>query len=69
MSALPLVTAELPGSAGIIKVTPDDFRVDEIPAYAPAGAGAHLYLHVEKTGRTTRDGAESACLRPARSSP
>lgn len=29
--------------------------MDEIPAYQPAGAGPHLYLHVEKRGRTTRD--------------
>jgi tRNA pseudouridine13 synthase len=29
--------------------------VDEIPAYPPAGAGPHLWLLVEKRGRTTRD--------------
>jgi tRNA pseudouridine13 synthase len=29
--------------------------VDEIPAYLPSGAGPHLYVHVEKRGRTTRD--------------
>ena len=52
---LPLVTADLPGSGGTIKASPEDFRVDEIPAYAPAGAGPHLWLHVEKRGRTTRD--------------
>ncbi|HET7754248.1 MAG TPA: tRNA pseudouridine(13) synthase TruD [Anaeromyxobacteraceae bacterium] len=55
MNELPLVTGDLPGSGGTVKATPDDFRVDEVPAYEPAGAGAHLYLHVEKTGRTTRD--------------
>jgi tRNA pseudouridine13 synthase len=52
---LPLVTADLPGSGGAIKASPEDFRVDEIPAYAPAGSGPHLWLHVEKRGRTTRD--------------
>lgn len=55
MEPHPLITADLPGSGGRIKVAPEDFRVDEIPAYAPAGQGAHLYLHVEKRGRTTRD--------------
>lgn len=55
MTPLPLVTAELPGSGGILKSTPEDFRVDELPAYEPAGTGAHLYVHVEKTGRTTRE--------------
>lgn len=56
MSApLPFVTAELPGSGGTLKGTPEDFRVDELPAYLPSGAGPHLYLRVEKRGRTTRD--------------
>jgi len=50
-----LVTADLPGSGGAVKASPEDFRVDEIPAYAPSGAGAHLWLRVEKRGRTTRD--------------
>jgi tRNA pseudouridine13 synthase len=52
---LPFVTAELPGSGGTVRAAPEDFRVDEIPAYLPSGAGAHLYLRVEKRGRTTRD--------------
>ncbi|MFL5261682.1 MAG: tRNA pseudouridine(13) synthase TruD, partial [Anaeromyxobacteraceae bacterium] len=52
---LPFVTADLPGSGGHVKASPEDFRVDELPSYAPAGAGAHLYLHVEKRGLTTRD--------------
>jgi tRNA pseudouridine13 synthase len=52
---LPYVTAACPGSGGRLKVTPEDFRVDELPAYLPSGAGPHLYLHVEKRGRTTRD--------------
>jgi tRNA pseudouridine13 synthase len=55
VSALPLVTADLPGSGGAVRAVPEDFRVDEIPAYLPSGAGPHLYLHVEKRGRTTRD--------------
>jgi tRNA pseudouridine13 synthase len=52
---LPLVTADLPGSGGTLKQSPEDFRVDEIPAYAPCGEGPHLWLQVEKRGRTTRD--------------
>ena len=52
---LPFVTAELPGSGGTLRATPEDFRVDEIPAYLPSGSGPHLYLLVEKRGRTTRD--------------
>jgi len=53
--ALPFVTPDLPGSGGALRAAPEDFRVDEVPAYLPTGAGPHLYLRVEKRGRTTRD--------------
>jgi tRNA pseudouridine13 synthase len=31
-----------------IKTIPEDFVVDEIPAYEPSGEGNHVYLHVKK---------------------
>src|SRR5687767_11569574 len=40
---------------GRIKTSPEDFVVDEIPAYEPSGEGTHLYLHVRKKNRTTDD--------------
>jgi tRNA pseudouridine13 synthase len=52
---LPFVTSGLAGSGGALKASPEDFRVDELPAYLPSGVGPHLYLRVEKRGRTTRD--------------
>jgi tRNA pseudouridine13 synthase len=52
---LPFVTGELPGSGGALRASPEDFRVDEVPAYLPSGAGPHLYVRIEKRGRTTRD--------------
>ncbi len=55
MEPLPFLTADLPGSGGALRATPEDFRVDELPAYLPTGSGPHLYLRVEKRGRTTRD--------------
>ncbi|HEX8909223.1 MAG TPA: tRNA pseudouridine(13) synthase TruD [Anaeromyxobacteraceae bacterium] len=55
MPQLPYVTADLPGSGGVVKASPEDFRVDEVPAYPPQGAGPHLWLRVEKRDRTTRD--------------
>ncbi|ACL67108.1 tRNA pseudouridine synthase D TruD [Anaeromyxobacter dehalogenans 2CP-1] len=55
MTDLPFVTADLPGSGGALRRAPEDFRVDEVPAYLPSGAGPHLYLRVEKRGRTSRD--------------
>lgn len=33
----------------------DDFVVDEVPAFEPSGAGAHLWLRLEKRGWTTPD--------------
>jgi len=39
-----------PGIGGVIKVRPEDFIVDEIPLYDPAGEGEHLYLGIEKRG-------------------
>jgi tRNA pseudouridine13 synthase len=44
----PLWTADLPGIGGRIKSAPEDFEVEEIPAYEPSGSGDFLYLWVEK---------------------
>ncbi|HKI33461.1 MAG TPA: tRNA pseudouridine(13) synthase TruD [Gemmataceae bacterium] len=44
----PLLTADLPGIGGRIKTVPEDFEVEEIPAYEPSGEGDFLYLWVEK---------------------
>lgn len=38
-----------------IRTTPDDFVVDEIPAYPASGKGEHLFITLRKTGRTTLD--------------
>jgi tRNA pseudouridine13 synthase len=45
---LPYLTADLPGTGGAIKEQPEDFVVEEIPAYEPCGTGEHLFLWVEK---------------------
>ncbi len=44
-----------PRAPGRIKVHPEDFVVEEIPAYAPAGAGEHVFVRFTKTDRTTLD--------------
>jgi tRNA pseudouridine13 synthase len=49
----PYLTSHLPGIGGSIKATPDDFIVEEIPAYPPCGSGEHCYLTLEKRGITT----------------
>src|SRR6266550_223255 len=46
----PLATADLPGVGGRLKLAPEDFEVEEIPAYEPCGSGEHLYLWLEKPG-------------------
>jgi tRNA pseudouridine13 synthase len=44
----PLLTADLPGIGGRIKTVPEDFEVEEVPAYQPCGSGDFLYLWLEK---------------------
>src|SRR5947209_9025390 len=48
LAPLPWVTAGLPGIGGRIRDRPEDFDVEEIPAYAPSGQGDFLYLWIEK---------------------
>ena len=55
--SLPYVTAKSSRILGKIKEQPEDFRVDEIPAYTPSGDGDHLFIHIEKIGLTTQDAA------------
>ncbi|HEX8705226.1 MAG TPA: tRNA pseudouridine(13) synthase TruD, partial [Myxococcaceae bacterium] len=52
---LPRLTADVPGCGGGFKLVPEDFEVEEVPAYLPSGEGEHLYLWVEKRGRDTRE--------------
>jgi tRNA pseudouridine13 synthase len=52
---LPLFTEDLPGTGGTLKASPEDFEVEEIPAYAPAGAGDHVMAWIEKRDQTTLD--------------
>ena len=40
---------------GRYKTTPEDFAVDELPAYEPCGSGDHVWLWVEKRGLSTFD--------------
>src|SRR5580692_3991197 len=46
--SLPFLTADLPGTGGTLKQEPEDFVVEEIPAYEPCGEGEHLFLWMEK---------------------
>lgn len=45
---LPRRLAEFSGLGGQLRASAEDFEVEEVPAYLPAGAGDHLYLWVQK---------------------
>lgn len=57
--ARPDPLAELPYAAGgplgsaLLRVQPEDFRVEELPGFEPSGSGEHLFLRVRKRGLTT----------------
>ena len=55
----PRLTGGLPGTGGRLKDMPEDFRVEEVPAFAPTGTGEHLWLWVEKRGRETAEVARA----------
>ncbi len=42
-----------PTSSGVIRSTPEEFRVDEILGFEPDGEGEHLLLHVQKRNSNT----------------
>lgn len=48
LQPLPYLTAHLVGVGGTLKEQPEDFVVEEIPAYEPSGSGEHLFLWIEK---------------------
>ncbi|HEX8951276.1 MAG TPA: tRNA pseudouridine(13) synthase TruD, partial [Polyangia bacterium] len=56
-----LMTPDLPGTGGLHKATPEDFVVDELPAYAPSGEGGHTFLRIEKRGLTTAEAIARLC--------
>ena len=49
---LPTAFGAAPAS-GRLRVTPEDFRVEEILGFEPDGTGAHAMLFVEKRGANT----------------
>lgn len=55
------LTAELPGTGGLFKETPEDFLVEEIPLYLPCGEGEHTYAVIEKRGITTLEAIRRLC--------
>jgi tRNA pseudouridine13 synthase len=56
-SLLPYLSAELPGTGGVLSREGTDFRVEELPAYEPSGDGDHVFATVQKRGLTTPEAA------------
>jgi tRNA pseudouridine13 synthase len=52
---LPLLTGDIEGVGGIIKMIPADFMVEEIPQYDFCGEGTHVYAFVQKKNMSTQD--------------
>lgn len=49
----PVTYPDLPPVGGRVGPEPEDFLVDEVPAYAASGKGEHQYVHVKKRLLTT----------------
>src|SRR5438270_4517497 len=52
---LPYLTRDIPGIGGSLKDRAEDFFVQEIPAYEPAGDGGHVFSEIQKVNLTTFD--------------
>lgn len=61
LRSMRLLTSSLPGTGGLLKSTPEDFVVEELPAYAPSGDGTHTFLEIEKRALTTDDAVRRIC--------
>ena len=48
LDALPAVFPDAPRVVARVKDRPEDFVVEEVPAYLPCGEGSHLFLWIEK---------------------
>ena len=54
-------TPTLPGTGGLFKAIPDDFFVEELPAYPPSGEGDHTFVFLQKRGLTTDEAVQRVC--------
>lgn len=59
MRNLPYISGNLPGVGGVLKASPEHFKVEEILPYAPCGEGEHLFVTVRRSGWNTADVAQA----------
>jgi tRNA pseudouridine13 synthase len=58
---LPYLTTSVDPIEAEFRATPEDFEVEEIPAYAPSGTGEHIFAFIEKRELTTKDAVRAMC--------
>ena len=58
---LPYLTSSIAPIEAEFRSTPEDFEVDEEPAYPPSGTGDHAFAFIEKRGLTTNDAVRALC--------
>jgi tRNA pseudouridine13 synthase len=52
---LPYLTTSVAPIEAEFRSTPEDFEVEEVPAYPPSGDGEHIFAFIEKRELTTKD--------------
>jgi tRNA pseudouridine13 synthase len=58
---LPYLTRSIAPIEAEFRSTPEDFEVEEIPAYPATGTGEHAFALIEKRGLTTTDAVRALC--------
>jgi tRNA pseudouridine13 synthase len=58
---LPYLTESIDPIDATFRSSPEDFEVEEVPAYLPSGSGEHVLAFVEKRGLTTPEAVRALC--------
>jgi tRNA pseudouridine13 synthase len=58
---LPYLTTSVDPIEAEFRSTPEDFEVEEVPAYTPSGTGEHIFAFIEKRELTTKDAVRALC--------
>lgn len=61
VTKLPFLTPHIAPVEADFRTFPEDFEVDEVPAYDPAGTGDHVLAFIEKRDLTTRQALRQIC--------
>jgi tRNA pseudouridine13 synthase len=59
MEELPFLTRDERSIGGVMRSVPEDFAVEEVPAYLPSGEGDHVYVRFAKRNMATPDAVKA----------